>query len=456
MNDNTGSLGPLRQRAEVRGLSACNRAAKIHSRIVSLLVDFAAFFGPFCFALSRMDIVPVPSAAIVASMLTSFFALLFVQRKIFKASLGQWIWKLRITSKGVLQLEHYHLANISSAISLTLLILGFAFWAGRVSIFSSPVWKQEGRVALLPFAPEADKKDEWLVAPFFYALGAWPLVFEKQPVLHTLPYRKGPPNRFVAQVTARWQMPDITLTLEGPRTPIPADESRRLKTCFHSASPITAIACASLKERALGRHLREMSGLRPTEWTIRWVSVQNPSLKEEEHAEGVYLSASSPLRAQDRFVLITSSGTHQSFILNRPVSSKGLLARRTFEQVLGTLRVPAKLSIGRQWVNRSLASTQLGQIRPESASAEILPRLARIQALLISKISVDPRTYDSYFHLGGTAMMLARFASKEKNFDLSAVAKPLLQASVNYAEDINPDDPRTSQLQDLWIDAKKL
>lgn len=92
----------------------------------------------------------------------------------------------------------------------------------------------------------------------------------------------------------------------------------------------------------------------------------------------------------------------------------------------------------------------------------MIARLSEIQTLLISKITVDPMSYDSYFHLGGTALILARQIAHTPNLaltsmteDLGVIAKPLIQTALRYAQDVSPGDSRTAELQGYWVEARK-
>ncbi|HUP56735.1 MAG TPA: hypothetical protein VM598_04730, partial [Bdellovibrionota bacterium] len=139
---------------------------------------------------------------------------------------------------------------------------------------------------------EALRSDRSIVTPFFYALGAWPRMFEGKPVFYSLPYAKGPPDLFVGQVIARWDASAVRLVFEGPKTP-PAlaggyDPREMLRQCLTSLSggEFGAFRCLRARGAALDRHLREMEALEPKRFSIRWLTVRNPAIAAREQVQG--------------------------------------------------------------------------------------------------------------------------------------------------------------------------
>jgi hypothetical protein len=195
------------------------------------------------------------------------------------------------------------------------------------------------------------------------------------------------------------------------------------------------------------------------EWRLEWFTVVNPSLPAREQAQGIRLSAQGTARGQDRYILITPQGTHQAFILDYPRGPASDAARETLERAIRTLRVTDELGPGRAWTNERLATTRLADLERLRDPAELLRRMAEVEALLLSKITVEPSAFDAYYHLGGLAITLARYAAKHpeanRTADWSAIARPLIQSVYRYALDIAPRDPRTIQLQDFVLESKK-
>jgi hypothetical protein len=197
-----------------------------------------------------------------------------------------------------------------------------------------------------------------------------------------------------------------------------------------------------------------MSALKPRRWQIRWFSVDNPVLMAEEQPQGIFLSAMNRGHVQERYILISPSGTQQAFILDRGANAKGIQAHELFQQAIQSQRVSEQLGSGRAWINRELAGAKLDRILKEKDPIRFVSDLTEIQALLLAKISVDPATYDSYYHLGGTALMLAKFAKSQHNSEWSAAAVPMVESAYRYAQDVQPRDPRTAQLQNMALEVK--
>jgi hypothetical protein len=142
--------------------------------------------------------------------------------------------------------------------------------------------------------------------------------------------------------------------------------------------------------------------------------------------------------------------------LDRPTGGAGALAHDLFEKLIRSQRVAKELGTGRAWVDRALAQVQLGTLNQTAPGPAFIPRLADVQALLLAKLSVDPKTYDTYFHLGGTSLLLTQYALRNQLPELAVSARPMVQSALRYAQDLKPADPKTQQLQNMWIDAKKL
>jgi hypothetical protein len=151
---------------------------------------------------------------------------------------------------------------------------------------------------------------------------------------------------------------------------------------------------------------------------------------------------------------VSSNGTHQAIILNRSKGPQGNAAFALMQNAIQSMRSFNELNSGRAWVNRELEEIRLDDLHLLKDSTRLIARLAEIQSLLISRISVDPGSYDSYFHLAGTSLMLAKNSIKTRD-GLSVIALQNLQSAYRYATDIAPKDPRTAHIQDLWIESNK-
>jgi hypothetical protein len=293
-------------------------------------------------------------------------------------------------------------------------------------------------------------------------MAAWPKAFKNKPVFYSLPYQKGPPTRFIGTITARWEMPWTKVTFEGPKTPggsSPGFEAReKLRRCVTEFS-IFSMDCLKAREMALSRHVTEMRQLSLRDTSVRWFIVENKALLAqglgEDQTQGIHIRARNRDRIQDRIVIVTPQGTHQTIILDRPSGEPGELAWSVFEKSLRSLRVSDDLGPGLAWANQQLARVRLEDLKSVSDPKLWLARVTEIQTLLLAKISVEPKSFDTYYHLGGTAFMVAKYSAEHQLNEPGAAAKPMIQSAFRYAQDIAPNHKRTAELQGYWLDSQK-
>ncbi len=298
-------------------------------------------------------------------------------------------------------------------------------------VVNKPFFLKADEMKIRPTSPDAKG---WGILPFYYTLGAWPRAWEGHPIVDELPYEKGPPTRFIGHFIEHWS-PDITLTWEGPKTPTGAPGQEGLKQCVLNRGWM----CIALRHRALQRHVEEMRKLgRDLRWKLAWFVGEN--------AQGVYLSATSKDREQDRYLLVTPKGTYQAIAMDTPVTPVGEEARRALRTAIGIVRVSDDLAPGRARVDHVLAGIQM----KGDESAE---RLSEIQSDLLAKISVDPSSFDAYYHLGGTSLLLARLLAKGSQ--VTAPVVTTLSSAYQYARDMRPEDPKTTELEGMAMEAKK-
>jgi hypothetical protein len=407
----------------------------------------------------------IPLALIFGLVLWAF------ERLVFARSLGELVWRMKPKvqvfadrlSPQAFQAAHmpWSAARVPAAVTASLLLASVT--GSFLTFLSHPAWlvAQDWRVDQ---SGDALSSDRFVITPFFYALGAWPRDFAGKTVFYALPYAKGPPDHFVGHVIARWDSPDVRVVFEGPTTPEaltrgiePREMLYRCLTSYPILSPgtIGPIRCVKARAVTLDRHIREMRAIRPNHWELRWLTIKNPALLASDQVQGIYLSATNSKRGEDRFVMILPNGANQAITLDYPLNATGEQAKALFVESLRTLRASPDLAQGRRWVDERLGSFKLDDLKTITDPRALVERISEIQAILISKISVDPKTYDSYFHLAGTAGLLERYAIKERRDDWAAAAKPLIQAVYLYSKDLAPGDPRTQQVENLWLEAKK-
>ena len=193
-------------------------------------------------------------------------------------------------------------------------------------------------------------------------------------------------------------------------------------------------------KKALQRPIQEMERMSPSEWKLAWFSVLGGG---ESSAQGFMLEAANAVQVETRYVLVNAQGRHQAFILHTKKDSDGETARSLLRQAISGLRSLNDLREARVFIDRELSDTHLTQ-NPS------LDELAQVQAELISKISIDPASFEAYYHLAGTALLAAK-----KDANLSSFAKPLVLNAYLFAKDVAPSDSRLPALEDLTLEAKK-
>lgn len=437
---------------EVRGYTSFNRQASYLLKTASTVADASLVLGVALLAIKLFKLHPIPHIGQVGGFV--FFAGLYrwVQKRFLGITLGHRIWGLRQIDHRLYQQAYLTLGVILTGITLTfstLILTGLAF---HETIIKNPLWIKTSPWEITPFVPTGD---QWSIQPFFYTLGGWPREFQGRPIFYSIYYEKGPPTRFIGHIVAHWQHPDISLIIEGPKTPNSAElqtnPQEKLRSCFLSSS----YACLFDRETALTRHLDEMQKI-AQDWTVSWFSVSDSSLALDEQTQGIYLSAEGSEKIQDRFILIGNTGIHQTLILNRPKTPAGTQAFDLVKNLVGSLRVFPRLDASRAWIDRSLESVHLENLKNMKDPESFTKQLAEIQSYLVSKISVDPASFESFFHLSGTSLLLLK-SPFQQNFDgRNTVAFGNIQSAYRFAQDISAKDPRLNEMQNLVLEARKI
>lgn len=457
-----------------QGSEAYNRLAALPLRSAATLVDLCLAGALFFAALAATGAVPVPGLAWLAGWVGIYAATWLAQKAAFGLTLGERCWQLKAGYAG-LRAPLYQFQKVeprSAAVGsfLTTLTIVLAVFSMNRAVIHHPLWTRAENIELEAFLPDM-KAGAWEILPYYYSLGAWPAQYRGKPVFHLIPYEKGPPTRFPGRIQALW---DDTLgtrvTFEGPKTPV---ENSRQK---HSREKIRACIrtgaldpdCLRIRNTTLSRHFKEMqralvsSTREPIEWTLRWFEVKNAGLPPMERAQGVFVSAQTETRGQQRYILMTENGTHQAFILEYSTSEPAEASRQLFSQAIRSLRASDNLNPGRAWIDRQLQGIRLGGAKAQAGLRA--DQIASAQSALIAKISVDPRTFDSYFHLGGTALLLKQMLDAEgpsAPIELKSVARGLAQSAYRFGEDVAPrdvagkPDGRVSQLHGFWLETQK-
>ncbi|HLE01094.1 MAG TPA: hypothetical protein VJB59_12575 [Bdellovibrionota bacterium] len=496
--------------SSVRGPSAYNRPASLIVESAAFFTDIGIAMALFWVSLRFLRIAPVPGWKLGFFLLSTCALIWSVQKYFFGLTLGERIWKLRIAPDGDrfskrIWRKLYEPEQLGRPACFCGIILTVALWSTvMMAIWTNysqePLFLTANTWNISPFFPNTSdapagkskntepaagiQNEQWAITPFFYALGAWPKSFRGTPVFYSIPYEVGPPARFIGHIVARWLVPGVQVTFEGPKTAsvVAAGSISRdqIRECLLSNT--TTLGCLKVREASLGRHVQELRDRfpsNPIQWSLRWFGVENPALPNSEQVQGIYLNANTGTESQSRFILITPKGTHQAVVLDllnispadqSPRSSDAPAVSRTdaeyaeqlIVQAIGSLRVSDELTPALAWVDRQLQSVRLDELASQAASKAFLEDLAAIQSLLVAKLSVDPKTFDTYYHLAGTALLLMRHAKENHQNEWSVTAKPLIQSIYRYAQDVVKSQPHSNELsakmirlQNLWLDSKK-
>lgn len=439
----------------VRGYSAYRARAPWTLRIVVAACDLLAVAAAWG-ALIRTEALGAalvhPLGAILFLLLAALAVL--ASQVLAGATAGGWLWSVRRFGFSRAYLVRRPGARLlATGAGTTALLTAGTLTLLHEAFTRNPYLLVAETRTLPPFSPpEPADPAHWMTVPFYYAIGAWPLRAGGDPVSFRIPYLKGPPDRFIAWIDADWIALDSRLRFEGPKTP-PGEHTREeVRNCLRRAFPVFS-RCGNVRLHALERHVEEMSrSVDARRWSIDWIEVPNPAVPTEERPQGFVLRAEGVLRFESRYVLLTPQGTHQALILSGPLREAGEEARALLERATGSLRVPATLDTGRAWIDRELSGTRLDELfdppepgaAPEERNAH---KVEHVRLRLLSKISVDPRTYESYFHLASlSSMLLSRGVADP---DAKAREAATLEAAAKYAADVKPDDPRMRQLEHL-------
>lgn len=501
---------PSSQTVSIRGHSSVTRTAAAYARRGAWSIDLFWAMALVYICIHEFTLSP---SDLLGTLVPVIFGILFLwwfQVAIFQRTLGMWVWgiQFQLLPSGkkpqILKNFKYYMRGwfsknatdhrpiiypvqdspLQGAKTLLALAISTFSLVGAVAFLYLTLWNHPELSPVKTLEHQAftsheslQDSSDWQALPFFYTLGIWPRRFPLDPsglpILYTLPYQKGPPQVFIGKIEARWKMPYIKLTIEGPKTRTKGASVSLIQSCLQH-SPFfkglfkQGLKCLKLRHQTLHRHIEEIQSTlshRPT-WTVRWFEMKNPRIPSNEEARGVYLKAATPQKIIERFIVINSEGRHQAFILERPPTSEGNHASEIFLKSIRSLRVLPQLSTG-----QALADTQLQKIhinRPTGSlknPIEFIRQLAGPQAILLSKISVQPHSVQPYYHLGGTALMMAEYAKRQsetKNQILPArlsqvlnealaVSHPLVQTCLKYAKDIRADHPMTQKLEQMSL-----
>ena len=181
-----------------------------------------------------------------------------------------------------------------------------------------------------------------------------------------------------------------------------------------------------------------------------WFDVENEALPRDARPQGLYFSGLGKNEKTwiEAYFLVNSKMAIQGVILERSYDQKGIEASETLQKVIGSQRLVDDLLAPRTWVNSQIAKVRLTD---KSTTAEMI----QAQAFLLSKVSVDPKTFESFYHLGGLSMTLFERAKKTHEIELTSTSKQTILSTYQFGEDVNPKHPKLKELELFRAQLKK-
>jgi len=322
---------------------------------------------------------------------------------------------------------------------LLIIIAGFTLWGSSTLYFRNRNPFFHGSIdseIIKKTDPDPSNADQasWEVLSYGYELGPWPLRFQDEPVVSTLTYQKGPPDKFIPEMNLIWSPTHAEIRIEGPRTPTPV-QSRLLwkihlgNKLFNAGEKKSFIDTAFPDLKPYGKKIKKIS----------WFEGETAS-----SPAGIHLQIDFANSQIDRYILITEEGITQNFTLTASKDSVGDDARKLFIQVLGAMNAKNTLSEPRYWMGQKLKQIRMDQIEAIQNPKLRYERLIQVRNELLSQLAVDPRSIAPFFHLAGIVHLLGISLIKEKkvyfkNQESWLVGTgPLLTGLIHYVKDF-PD-----------------
>jgi len=139
--------------------------------------------------------------------------------------------------------------------------------------------------------------------------------------------------------------------------------------------------------------------------------------------------------------------------------TKNALGEQAFnlaQKIIGSMRSFENLEPGKAWASQELEKIQLDSLSNIQDPLFLEEKFAEIQSLLISRISVDPASLDTYYHLAGTSLLfLKAFSTRNEPYPKIYSLKNI-ESSAKYSKDISQHDSKTNLIEDIWQDAQRI
>lgn len=462
---------------EIRGSSQNQVAPSILEKVSFFIVDLALFAMVISVLFYKIILrnTPVFSWNIFLLMvaLPLLISLVLLLPRFAKFRFSTWVYRQKFAPK-------------------IIIIAGFALAFFRTTLqptLHSPFFQKAELESLDCEIPVNNNGFE--ILPLFYAQSILPSTFTSlgqsfgtSEHVFTLPYKKGPPTYFIPEVSIELSPEPLPrLVVTGPKTRSSLS-SGEIKSCLTGSF---FERCPVARNEFFIAHLAEYLADHPgASWQVKWFEVSrkggttpgttpggapgtSPGGNNDDLPRGFTIIFDSPREVAAHWVLLLPQNSQQSFTLtiNPERRAEGLEWIRKL--IARTQTLPA-LTPGSFYINEAIARIDLKNIENQQDAQLAFRQLSRVQSLLISKISVDGKNLDAYYHLGGTAFLTLKLAHQSLTRSTHVLAPQAsefiermrkaanvnLHSAVKYARDIRPTDPKTVLLENLLKQSQTL
>ena len=332
-------------------------------------------------------------------------------------------------------------------ITLVILTLLFSLFIRQQSTVFGVGLTQEWLDSTFPIRID-DPNDPatWVTLPYGYSLGPWPSYFAGEPIVTKLTYQKGPPLKFIQNLTQVWKPGEIELLVEGPKTIASDTGASAWKECFESS-----FLCVGKKNLFLDYAFPRLK--KSNAVTVKWFD--NLDLMG---ARGVHIHINAGTYQIDRFSVISEKGVVQNFSLKYVSSPVGLEAQTLFYKIMGGIKIKDDLTNARAWIQNRISHVDLKKTQAITDPKIRLSQLIQIQNLIFSHLSVDPTRLDPFFHLAGITHLLTMDLLRMKKPMFSGQeawllsSKPTIEALIQFAKDFPEHEASTRNMEALLQD----
>jgi hypothetical protein len=423
-------------------------------RIAAAIVDYCWIVGVYCIVSSVIFQALRWSALThlgIPLLIYPFYS--YLSFRFLGATPAQFLLGLRSRVRGDAKklriydwLFHIRLRLVGNARSNAMLIAFpiaatvFAFGASGLFWGRDPTVRPYGTRMTSLYAPDLNEAKNWDTLPYFYTTGVFPR--PNHPAFtnvggmeYSLPYEKGPPNRFLGKVVAYWRDLDSRLILSGPLTASGPSTPDELRECVSGW-----LRCKSERRKIWKHSIRGYFDDRDVA-VNEWFEVENGFIPKEERPRGIYLrSKVEGGRLREAYFVVGPKMAVQGFILDRPDREEGQRASDLLAKTIGSLRVSSDLQAPRAFVDPKIAGLRL-------TAKSTLNDLIAAEAVLLAKVTIEPKQSETFYHLAGLGVTLFRTAKREGRIELAATSKVVVNNALQYVRDVDSKSPRIPEME---------